>query len=142
MACFIDNDNTLASSMAMIVAMPITNGRIAPLFDVARHLLVIECQRGREIRRREVHIGRPTLLGRLGLLSSNRVEILICEAVSTQLKTLVTAEKIKVIHHICGEVEPVLEAYLAGRLTVDSFLMPGCGDHRWHGFDYAIDVKM
>jgi len=114
----------------MIVAIPVSEGRIAPLFDVAKHLLVIEYQRTQEIRRREVHVGQATLLGRLRALSVNEVDVLICEAVSTPLEVLVTSEGIKVIHHICGPVDTVLEAYVAGRLAEDAFVMPGCGGQR------------
>lgn len=117
----------------MIVAIPIVEGRVAPLFDVARRLLVIEYQRTQEIRRREVQIDQTTVLGRLRILSGSEVEVLICEAVSAALETLVAAEGIKIIHHICGPVDAVLEAYVAGRLAEDTFVMPGCGSHRRAG---------
>lgn len=126
----------------MIVAMPIAEGRIAPLFDVARRLLVIECQRTQEIRRREIQIERTTVLGRLQILSGNGVEVLICEAVSAALETLVVAEGIKVIHHICGPVDAVLEAYVAGRLAEDTFVMPGCADDRRRSSGTATGVQM
>lgn len=136
----IDNDSTRNSSKTMIVAMPIAEGRVAPLLDVARHLLVIEYQRTQEIRRREVHVGQATLPGRLRILSCNRVDVVICEAVSAPLKMLVAAEGMKVIHHICGPVDPVLEAYVAGGLTEDTFVMPGCGGRRRRSFGDAIGV--
>lgn len=141
MTRFTQNDGTPSSDGSMIVAMPIVEERIAPLFDVARHLLLIEYRRAREIQRREVHIGRNTLLGRLRILSSNGVDVLICEAISAPLEMLVAAEGIKVIPHICGSVDLVLEAYVAGRLREDAFMMPGCGDRRRCSFSDANSVQ-
>ena len=46
---------------------------------------------------------------------------------------------IKVIHHICGPVDAVLEAYVAGRLTEDTFVMPDC---RRRSFGNAIGVPV
>jgi len=125
----------------MVVGMPIAEGRIAPLFDVARRLLVIGYQRTQEIRRSEVYLGRTAVLGRLRILSGNKVEVLICEAVSAALETLVMAKGIKIVHHICGPVDAVLEAYVTGRLTEDTFVMPGCGGRRRRGFGDAIGVQ-
>jgi predicted Fe-Mo cluster-binding NifX family protein len=141
MTNFTQNDGPPISDKIEIVATPIVEGRIAPLFDVARHLLVIEYRYDREIQRRKAHIGQVTLLSRLRILSSNGVDVLICEAVSAPLEMLVVAEGIKVIHHVCGSVEPVLEAYVAGRLTEDAFVMPGCGGCRRRSFGEANGVQ-
>jgi predicted Fe-Mo cluster-binding NifX family protein len=126
----------------MIVATPICEGRVAPLFDVAKHLLVIEYHRAREIRRREVHVGQPTLLARPQILLANEVDVLICEAVSAPLEMLVAAEGITVIHHICGSVDPVLEAFVAGRLKEDAFVMPGCGGQQHRNVTNVVDVQI
>ncbi len=138
----IENDSTRNSSKTMIVAMPIAEGRVTPLLDVARHLLVIEYQRTQESRRRQVHVGQATLLGRLRMLSGNEVEVLICEAVSAPMETLVVAEGIKVIHQICGPADAVLEAYVAGRPAEDTFVMPGCGGRRRRSSGNAIGVQV
>lgn len=134
-------DGIPSSGRIMIVAMPVSKGRIAPLFDVARHLLVIEYQRTQEIRRREVQIEQTTLLGKLQLLSGNGVEVLICEAVSAALETLVVAEGIKVIHHKCGPADAVLEAHVARRLAEHTFVMPGCRGRRRRSAGNAIGVQ-
>jgi len=142
MSRFAQEDGTPSSGGIIIVAMPITEGKVAPLFDVAKHLLVVEYPRGQEIRRTKVHVGRGTLLSRLRILSGNGVDVLICEAVSTPLEILVAAEGIKVIHPICGRVDAVLEAYVAGRLTEDTFVMPGCGGRRRRSFADATGVQV
>jgi predicted Fe-Mo cluster-binding NifX family protein len=126
----------------MIAAMPICEGRVAPLFDVAKHLLVIEYRRAREMRRSEVYVGQATLLDRLRILSDNGVDVLICEAVSAPLETLVAAEGIKIIHHICGPINPVLAAYMAGRLGEDAFAMPGCGGRHHRNVTNVADVQV
>ena len=142
MTRFKQTDGIPSSDRIMIVAMPVSEGRIAPLFDVARHLLVIGYQRTQEIRRREVQLGKTSVLGRLRILSGNGVDILICEAVSAPLEMLVASEGIKVIHHICGPVDAVLEAYVAGRLTEDAFVMPGCGGQQHCNVTNVADVQV
>ena len=126
----------------MIVAMPVFEGRVAPLFDVAKHLLVIEYRCARERRRREVRQSQATLLGRLRVLSANAVDVLICGAVSPELEMLIELAGIGVIHHICGPVDLVLEAYLAGRLEEDEFVMPGCGGLHHRNVTNVADVQV
>jgi hypothetical protein len=58
------------------------------------------------------------------------VDVLICGAVSRPLELALTLEGIEVIPQTCGKVEQVARAYLAGRLSGDAFLMPGCCTRR------------
>lgn len=115
-----------AARIMTTIALPISeNKRIAPLFDAARQVFVVQYQGRREIGRREVSIGNGALLERLHVLSSNSVDVLLCEAISAPFEMLVAAAGIEVIHHVCGPVEAVLNAYVNGRLSEDAFAMPG-----------------
>jgi len=44
------------------------------------------------------------------------VEVLICRSVSKILESALISQGIRVIPHICGRVEDVLEAYIEGKL--------------------------
>ena len=114
----------------MIVVLPFANGRIAPLFDVARHVLIVGHNDGREIWRKDARIDSFNLYERVQFLVRHDARALLCEAISAPLERLVVMEGIRVIHDTCGPVESVLLAYISGQLTEDKFVMPGCGGHR------------
>lgn len=110
----------------MRVAIPTWGGRVSPVFDVARRLLLVDFEGDGEVRREEAGIeySQPTL--RAKRIAELGVNTLICGAISTPLEALLTSADVRVIPHACGPVEVVLRAFLAGRLADDAFLMPGC----------------
>jgi predicted Fe-Mo cluster-binding NifX family protein len=116
----------------MRVAMPIRNGRIAPVFDTARRLLLIDVAQGEERHRRETTLPPdPFLTKRPGALRKLKVDVLICGGISRLLARAVSRERL-VISWVAGSAESVLEAYLTGRLLVAPRAMPGC-QVRWSG---------
>lgn len=111
----------------MRVAMPIRNGRIAPVFDTARHVLLVDVAQGEERHRRETTLPPdPFLTKRPGALRNLKVDILICGGISRLLARAVSRERMTLISWVAGSVESVLEAYLTGRLLVAPWAMPGC----------------
>jgi predicted Fe-Mo cluster-binding NifX family protein len=58
------------------------------------------------------------------------VDALICGAISWPLELALTSAGIEVIAQTCGDVDEVLEAFLAGQLEQEKFLMPGCCGRR------------
>ena len=90
----------------MRLAVPVWFGRVSPVFDVAKKLLIVEVIGG-EATFTEQH----TLEGR------DRVNAL------SQLG-------VKLVMEIRGEVEEVVRAYLDGRLVQPRFSMPGCHSRR------------
>jgi predicted Fe-Mo cluster-binding NifX family protein len=117
----------------MRVAMPIRNGRIAPVLDTARHLLLVDVAQGEERDRRETTLPPdPFLTKRPGALRNLKIDVLICGGISRLLARAVSRERLTVISWVAGSVESVLEAYLTGRLLVAPRAMPGCRV-RWSG---------
>lgn len=114
----------------MIVTIPVSDQRISPVFDVARRLLVVEVEHGREVRRTEAVLGQPGATSRLQRLAEVGAEVLICEAISQPLEVALVSAGVKVIPHTCGPVEDVVKAFVSGRLKDDTFVMPGCGGRR------------
>jgi predicted Fe-Mo cluster-binding NifX family protein len=110
----------------MIVAIPVWQGRVSPVFDVAGQLLVIEVdgsaegERGHETLPDEIPERRVERLRAMG------VETLICGAISRPLETMLAGNGIEVISRICGDAEEVLQAFLSAGLHEDKFAMPGC----------------
>ena len=115
----------------MKVAIPTWYGNISPVFDVSRHLLVVNIERGEEVRRREEEICATELTRRAEHITRLGVDVLICGAISWPLERILVSAGVQVIPQTCGPVEDVLLAFVSGQLTGQAFLMPGCwGGHR------------
>ena len=61
------------------------------------------------------------------------VDVLICGAISQTLQLMLEKAGIKVVAHICGEINAVIAAYRSGGLNRPEFIMPGCRDQRLGG---------
>ena len=113
--------------------LPIDRDRIAPVLDAARHFYVISP--GSD----GTNISSETVFEDVDLVSSaKRIaglggNVLICGAVSWPLEVMLVSAGMKVIPNTCGQVDEVVAAYFSGRLTEQSFLMPGCRGRRHRG---------
>lgn len=114
----------------MKISIPTLFGRISPVFDESRKILVIEIEEGLEVGRWEEPLPAKGPPWKAMHLISLGVDVLICSAISWPLERRLMAAEIQVIPHTCGPVEDVLQAYLAGQLTEHAFLMPGCRRRR------------
>jgi predicted Fe-Mo cluster-binding NifX family protein len=110
----------------MKVALPIRNGRISPVFDVACRFLVVEFEGGVPAGRSEFSITESGGEARAVLLQELGISILICGAISNQTARMVERCGIELIPWIVGEIDDVIEAYLSGTLGSEGFIMPGC----------------
>ncbi len=110
----------------MKAAFAAWDDRIAPVFDVARALHIVEAQSGRIVSEsRETLLG-PTPMHRVERLREIGVGILVCGAISNSLHASVTAHGIRVVPFVNGPLREVISAWLADRLEQGSFTMPGC----------------
>ena len=112
------------------------NNRIAPVFDVARVVSVLEAKAGRpvgemhEVQLDDMPVNRALRLAELGVVT------LICGAISRPLHGLVASQGIRVIPFVAGDLDKVVKAWLDGELVGDAFAMPGCcrrGRNRFRG---------
>jgi len=110
----------------MKLAIPEWRGRVSPVFDVARNLLLVEVQDGSEQGRRRVHLAERETGPRANCVVGLGVDVLVCGAISWPLEMLLGAAGIRVISQTCGDVEQVLSAFIADGLNPNAFLMPGC----------------
>ena len=116
----------------MRIAIPYWHGRVSPVFDVARHILIASVENGRELMRLRKPMGQQDLLARTRLISKSGVEVLMCGAISWPLEVALAASGVHVIAHICGQVDDVIWAFLHGQLDDRAFLMPGCSGRYRH----------
>ena len=114
----------------MKVAIPTWTGRVSPVFDVARLLLVVDIDDGTEVFRDEAILEETQLVPRTRRVTQLGVDVLICGAISMPLEAMLVSAGVRVIPHTCGTVEEVFQAFASGRLTDKAFLMPGCCGRR------------
>ncbi len=117
----------------MKLALAVWNGRISPVFDHSRHLLVVDVKGGRRVADHEIPLVSEFPPEKVTRLRQLGVHTLICGAVSRPLGAMIAAANIRLIPFTAGDVETVLEAFLAGNLPAPRFLMPGCGRGRRGG---------
>ena len=119
--------------LLMRVGISTWDGRVSPVLDVARRLLVVDVEGNSEVNRTEADLAGAHPGARAEQIRGLGVKVLICGAVSWPLEAMLASAGVRVIPQMCGLVEEVLRAFLAGRLPDESFLMPGCcGGRRRH----------
>lgn len=107
------------------IALPDWSGRISPVFDAARRLLLVDVDNGREVGRRAASLTSNMIPKRVDKLVNMGVDVLICGGISNPLLRSVQAAGIDVQPWRSGLVQDVLDAYLAGSLTNGQYSMPG-----------------
>jgi predicted Fe-Mo cluster-binding NifX family protein len=114
----------------MRAAIPVCDGRVSPVFDVARCLLLVDIEEGREVCRTEQALEEPELAARARRVAELGADVLICGTISRPLEAMVLSTGVEVVSQTCGPVEDVLRAFAAGQLTERAFVIPGCRGHR------------
>lgn len=106
----------------MRLAVPIWQGRVSPLLDVARRLVVVDVIGGEAAFTKLYPLGGPN---RERIVSELGIDVLICGAVSRELEEKLVASGVEVVAEIRGKFEEVVRAHAEGRLIQPRFLMPG-----------------
>jgi len=110
----------------MIAAFSVWNGRIAPVFDVAQSIAIINADNGQTIEQKLEDIRKILDFERVEWLKDKSVSVLVCGAISRHLEESITNSGIKVISFISGESEKVIRAWLNNEELHSGFTMPGC----------------
>jgi predicted Fe-Mo cluster-binding NifX family protein len=107
------------------VAIPIWNGRVSPVMDTARRLLIAEIVDGQEISRAVVNIPQSGISDIVKFLSDLGIGDLICAAISRQFEQILSATGIRIKPWFQGEVDEIIAAYSSGALQNNMFFSPG-----------------
>ncbi len=110
----------------MRIAIPVWMDRVSPVFDVAKHLLLIDIEDSTEVARELKTLTENQLTDRAQYVADLGVEVLICGAISRPLELILGARSVGVVPHVCGATEEILSAFLGGKINDRRFLMPGC----------------
>jgi predicted Fe-Mo cluster-binding NifX family protein len=112
------------------------NKRIAPVFDIAQRLRVLEIESGRVIRETEETMTGDLPIQKVQYLAESGIGTLVCGAISTQLSELMAAYGIRITPFVAGDLSEVMKAWRTGGLDSRNFDMPGCTErHRIGGGD-------
>ncbi|MCE5274234.1 MAG: NifB/NifX family molybdenum-iron cluster-binding protein [Syntrophaceae bacterium] len=110
----------------MKVALSIFNGRISPVFDVSRRILLLELRNDGVIAREEASFEHDEPMHKTSRLAELKVDTLICGAISRPLASAFSACGIKVISFIAGDIQEVINAFMSDGLPAPELTMPGC----------------
>jgi predicted Fe-Mo cluster-binding NifX family protein len=107
-------------------ALTVWNGRVSPVFDVSREAVILTIEKGAVTARRREGIEAPTAALKIERLTELGVQTLICGAISAPLHRELTARGVRVLGFVAGEIDEVVQAFLAGTLPAPALSMPGC----------------
>ncbi len=113
----------------MKVAFAHWENRIAPVFDIARQIRMLEVADGLIVSESEEHLTEDLPVQKALRLAELEIGTLVCGAISRSLYELICAYEIHVMPFIAGELNAVIEAWLRGDLDRDIYAMPGCCRH-------------
>jgi predicted Fe-Mo cluster-binding NifX family protein len=107
------------------VVLAVWQNRLAPLFDVAQQLLIVEVEAGRIIRRREAGMPDVPASSKAVRLVEMGAQILICGAISESLLAMIMGHGIRVMPFLAGDVAEIEQALLSNSLDSPKLAMPG-----------------
>ena len=103
--------------------------RIAPVFDTARQVHLVDAAGGR-ITAESDHEVDADLSQRIAWLKVQDVGTVVCGAISRPWQERLEAAGLTVVPFVSGELAEVMQAWLDGTLRGTAFAMPGCCGRR------------
>jgi predicted Fe-Mo cluster-binding NifX family protein len=98
----------------MRVGIPVTGNRVAPVFEVARRILMLD--NGSLHVPMEIRFSDSTVLARVDALIQNRVRLLVCGGIAGWVEQVLRASGVDVISQVSGSADEIARA-VAGRDT-------------------------
>jgi predicted Fe-Mo cluster-binding NifX family protein len=111
----------------MRLAVPEHQGRIAPVFDSCRRLVIVLQHSLEDELLQNADWSSVPRLYRPALLMDLKVELLICGGISCWMEDQVLRHGIRMIPWVVGNVWDVLAALREGRISDPQYAMPGRG---------------
>ncbi|MCG2720721.1 MAG: hypothetical protein L6290_01735 [Thermodesulfovibrionales bacterium] len=110
----------------MKTAFAYWDNRIAPVFDSARQIHVVETESGRIVAETDEVMTNDLSVKKVFRMVDLGVSTLVCGAISKPLHAMVIASGIRVNSFVAGDLRKVIKAWLDGSLDSGKFAMPGC----------------
>lgn len=112
--------------MTKRAAFSIWNNRIAPVFDVARNMLIVDTTDGDYKNSTSYFFFSDKPQERALRLVALEVDQLICGAITNEMADELLQNGIQVISFVAGNYNKVVQAWLTGQLQEGQMKMPGC----------------
>jgi predicted Fe-Mo cluster-binding NifX family protein len=96
------------------------------VFDVAQTVLMVETKRSGNAKEQVVGLPLGSPSAKVAFLTEQEVAVLVCGAISRQVRALAEADGIQVYPFVAGEIRDVVDAWMHDRLDQVSYSMPGC----------------
>lgn len=116
----------------MKAAFATWNNRIAPVFDVAQQIHIVEAKTGRVVQEVQVALPEEMPVQKVLRLAELGVGTLVCGAISRPMHAMIISYGIRVIPFVAGNLREVIHAWLDGSIENDLFAMPGCWGQGLH----------
>jgi len=116
----------LFSGGLMKVLITVWNGRVSPVFDVAKDALLVEIEEKKVLSQKTVTLGSGCNMDKVSVLLKERIDVLVCGAVSRRVEVDLMEKGVFVYSFISGETGEIINALLENRLSAMNFAMPGC----------------
>ncbi len=100
--------------------------RIAPVFDVARPLRLVEAEGDRIVGESDAEFADDVPERRAAQLLALGVSAVVCGAMSRPMHAALVARGLRVIPFVTGDLRDVVQAWSSGAVTRPAFAMPGC----------------
>lgn len=110
----------------MKTAFPYWHNRIAPVFDTACQILIVEAEAGLIAGRQRVILPDDEPAVKVLRLVELAIDSLVCGALSRPVFQMATAYGIKVTPFIAGDLDEIVRSWVAGKLNHEECAMPGC----------------
>ena len=108
--------------------------RIAPVFDSAREILIVEMLPDRQTRETREALIRDQPYQTVLRIAELQPDLLVCGAISGYIRDLLTAYDVQIMPFVSGDLRQIIDAWKTNRLKDRIFSMPGCGfQRRGHG---------
>ncbi len=117
----------------MKTAFTVWNDRIAPLFDVAGKIHLVESEAGNITAQTRVCLDDPLPALKARRLSDLGVQTLVCGAISRSARNMITAYGIELVAYINGDLDTVIDAWRHAKLRTAVLRMPGCNSQFQRG---------
>jgi predicted Fe-Mo cluster-binding NifX family protein len=111
----------------MRLAVPEHQGRVAPVFDCCRRLIIVLQHPLEDELLQNADWSSVPRLYRPALLVDLKVELLVCGGISCWMEDQIRRYGIRMIPWVAGDVWEVLTALKEGRIFEPQYAMPGRG---------------
>lgn len=111
----------------MKVLITVWNGRVSPVFDVAKEAVLLEVHNGCITSEKNLAMTCETNMERVEFVLDLQIDAVICGAVSRSVEMSLIEKGVKVHSFISGEIREVIRGLIENSLSGLKFAMPGCG---------------